>query len=150
MGVMIKFTFSNVLSNVLLTCIALFFLCLYRIPDILQKAFWLLLHPLCLLTLVVMTCTALTFPDEPVPELLERGVYGHPFRENSACMASGSFSMPQCQVNFLLILFFRFECYTPSNGLCSGWQRCLCKLGVSSCNGHFASNLATVLGCVVF
>lgn len=45
-----------------------------RIPDILQKAFWLLLHPLCLLTLVVMTCTALTFPDEPVPELLERGL----------------------------------------------------------------------------
>ncbi|GFG36725.1 hypothetical protein Cfor_00879 [Coptotermes formosanus] len=44
-----------------------------RILNILQKAFWLLLHPLCLLSLVVMTYTALTFPDEPVSELLERG-----------------------------------------------------------------------------
>ena len=56
--------------------------CIYRILDILQKALWLLLHPLCLLTVVVMSYAALTFPDEPVPELLERGVYRHAFRQN--------------------------------------------------------------------
>lgn len=29
-----------------------------------------------------MSYTALTFPDESVPELLERGMYGAPFRQN--------------------------------------------------------------------
>jgi hypothetical protein len=80
MDMMIKFMFIDVLSSILLTCIAGF--CVYRVLDILQKAFWLLLHPLCLLTVVVMTYAALTFPDEPVPELLERGVYGQAFRQN--------------------------------------------------------------------
>ena len=80
MDVMTQFTFTDVLSSIQLTCIADF--CVYRILDILQKALWLLLHPLCLLTIVVMTYAALTFPDEPVPERLERGVYGHAFRQN--------------------------------------------------------------------
>jgi hypothetical protein len=75
--VMIKFIhlcFVQYTVNVL--C---WFLCVCRILDILQKAFWLLLHPLCLLTVVVMTYAALTFSDEPVPELLERGMYEHAF-----------------------------------------------------------------------
>jgi hypothetical protein len=80
MDVMKQFTFTDVLSSILLTYIA--DLCVCRILNILQKALWLLLHPLCLLTVVVMTYAALTFPDEPVPELLERGVYGHAFRQN--------------------------------------------------------------------
>jgi len=80
MDVMIQITFTDVLSSILLSSFSDF--CVYRILDILQKALWLLLHPLCLLTVVVMTYAALTFADEPVPELLERGVYGHAFRQN--------------------------------------------------------------------
>lgn len=45
-----------------------------RILGALQKVVWLLLHPLCLLTLIVMIYTALSFPDEPILELLERGL----------------------------------------------------------------------------
>jgi hypothetical protein len=30
-----------------------------------------------------MSYTALTFPDEPLPELLERGMYGARFRQNT-------------------------------------------------------------------
>lgn len=44
-----------------------------RILDLLQKVFWLLLHPLVLLTVVVMSYTAITFIDEPPYELVERG-----------------------------------------------------------------------------
>jgi len=77
---LVQITFTDVLSSILLSSLSDF--CVYRILDILQKALWLLLHPLCLLTVVVMTYAALTFPDEPVPELLERGVYGHTFRQN--------------------------------------------------------------------
>ncbi|KAJ4428966.1 hypothetical protein ANN_25962 [Periplaneta americana] len=45
-----------------------------RMVGILQKLFWLLLHPLTLLTIVVMCNTALMFSEEPPAEILERGI----------------------------------------------------------------------------
>jgi hypothetical protein len=30
-----------------------------------------------------MSYTVVTFPEEPLPELLERGMYGLPFRQNT-------------------------------------------------------------------
>ncbi|PSN54175.1 Glycosylphosphatidylinositol anchor attachment 1 protein [Blattella germanica] len=44
-----------------------------RLLNVVQKVFWLLLHPLVLLTIIVMSYTVFMFPEEPLAELMDRG-----------------------------------------------------------------------------
>lgn len=79
-----------------------------------QKVVWLILHPLCLLTLIVMIYTALSFPDEPILELLEKGIYGILFRKPKR---------PVCKVKMFIFTVFLLPtqpfCYSGTPIYCS-------------------------------